>query len=216
MTDTIKVVPTVPPRELEICKRVREIRLEKGWKQSAFAKALGLPRVRLASYEYGRAPVRYELAKLIGEKFGVSQRWLAEGLSPEKAYVTLPAQLESQLDGRMLFSAAYENVVRPYLLRRLAEAASVLGCRVEELSPNFITWALSSPEPDASANVASWKISNECTRAFTRTPPNLRRAFLDHLLTAMRQFKSKHKTAIAAYTKTRDAAVVAMLKKIED
>jgi transcriptional regulator with XRE-family HTH domain len=66
-------------RELDICRRLREFRLRTKLSQVAFANEVGLDSARLASYEHGRAPVKYGLARLLSVAFKVNLEWLATG-----------------------------------------------------------------------------------------------------------------------------------------
>lgn len=98
----------LPEHEIAICRRVRQVREDLKWSQPNFAKELGVSRVRLASYEYARAPIRYDFGSKLCRAFNINQRWLAFGKFPKKPYMETNAHLESQLKGRELFSEAIE------------------------------------------------------------------------------------------------------------
>jgi transcriptional regulator with XRE-family HTH domain len=102
----------LPAREMAVCERVRAVRLDVKWNQPNFAKALGISRERLASYEYAKAPIRYELAKNICFRFNVNQRWLAEGTNPMHEYFDLSPHLEYLIKPRALFTKAYDEVLK--------------------------------------------------------------------------------------------------------
>lgn len=72
-------------RERAICARVKEFREAINWSQSDFAAQLGLRLNQLASIEYGRTPLRYEIAWKIRSLFGLGLEWLADGnLAPDE------------------------------------------------------------------------------------------------------------------------------------
>ena len=68
-------------REVGVCQRLREIRQRLNLSQGEVASQLGISRERLASYEEGRAPVRYEFALRFCWQLVVSEEWLALGES---------------------------------------------------------------------------------------------------------------------------------------
>lgn len=69
----------LPKREVEICKRLREFRELKRIARSKFAVSIGLAPERLASYESGRAPLRYAVVKQILKEYPINPIWLATG-----------------------------------------------------------------------------------------------------------------------------------------
>lgn len=69
-------------REREIGERLKEFRQAIKWSQSKFADQIGVSRDQLASIEYSRTPLRYELAWRIRDSFGLSIDWLWGGDMP--------------------------------------------------------------------------------------------------------------------------------------
>jgi len=69
----------LPERELAIGHRLRTIREHLNLSQTQAATQLGITRERLASYEDGRAPVRFDFALKFCRQFIVSEEWLALG-----------------------------------------------------------------------------------------------------------------------------------------
>ena len=65
-------------RERGICARARQFREGIKWSQSDFAANLGITRDQLASIEYGRTPLRYDIAWKYNVLFGMSLSALAE------------------------------------------------------------------------------------------------------------------------------------------
>jgi transcriptional regulator with XRE-family HTH domain len=69
----------LPDRELEIVARLKEAREFLRFTQKEFAEEIGITRQRLASYEEGRAPLRWEIALRACRRFFISEFWLAYG-----------------------------------------------------------------------------------------------------------------------------------------
>lgn len=71
-------------RERMICARVKEFREQVKWSQADFSAQLGITLNQLASIEYGRTPLRYNIAWQLRIIFGVSLEWLSVGeFSPD-------------------------------------------------------------------------------------------------------------------------------------
>lgn len=70
----------LPPEEQVICARLRIAREQLGLTQAEAAKQLKITRERLLIYEYGRAPLRCDLALRFCRQFVISEEWLATGL----------------------------------------------------------------------------------------------------------------------------------------
>jgi transcriptional regulator with XRE-family HTH domain len=66
-------------REKAICLRVREARNVAGVSQELLAVHLGIPRDRLATYEKGRAPIKFDMGLRICRDLIISEEWLATG-----------------------------------------------------------------------------------------------------------------------------------------
>lgn len=66
-------------RERAICARVKELRERIGLSESDFARLIGVSRNQIAGVEYGRTPLRFELAKAIRALTGASLEWLSTG-----------------------------------------------------------------------------------------------------------------------------------------
>ena len=98
-------------RERFICVRVKEFREAIKWPQRDFAEQLGISLNRLASIEYGRTPLRYEIAWKIRFISGLNLTWLANGffqptekdLDPWPNPEDLPngSYLLSEIEGRL-------------------------------------------------------------------------------------------------------------------
>ena len=70
----------LPDRELEIVGRLKEAREFLRFTQKEFAEQIGITRQRLASYEEGRARLRWEIALRACRQFFISEFWLATGI----------------------------------------------------------------------------------------------------------------------------------------
>lgn len=99
------------PEEIEIIKRLRQIRQHRGQSQRAFAESLRIEPARLASIEALRAPLRFALGFLVCERTNSSLRWLATGLGPQDAWEApaLVAHEHAQME-RFLFSRGWQQL----------------------------------------------------------------------------------------------------------
>jgi len=146
----------LPDREIEICRRVREIRTKALGSQSAFSELVGISRSRLVSYEECRAPVRYDLGKQICYRCNVNQRWFATGAYPKKPYFDLSPNLEFAIRPRALFSTAYDEVLKEAVEQRILDVEKRIGRRAalagdyeEGLLDNFHLVGEKEPRADA-------------------------------------------------------------------
>ena len=99
-------------REAGICRRLREFRESKRISRTAFAVALGIGGERLASYESGRVPLRYEIFRLLTQHFFLNPSWLATGngvASLQKPFDD--SDILPFIKPRSLFSAAYDGQI---------------------------------------------------------------------------------------------------------
>ncbi|HSY20261.1 MAG TPA: helix-turn-helix transcriptional regulator [Candidatus Acidoferrales bacterium] len=69
----------INPIELAICGRVKRFRESIKWSQPDFADHIGVKLDQLASIEYGRTPLRYEVAYRIYTQFELPLEYLASG-----------------------------------------------------------------------------------------------------------------------------------------
>ena len=99
----------LPKREVEICLRLRQVRIDLERTQAQFASDLGIGLGRLASYEYARAPVKFWLGDVFCKKFLISQRWLATGKEPQRFHIKISDEIISKIDNSALFSKVYDQ-----------------------------------------------------------------------------------------------------------
>jgi transcriptional regulator with XRE-family HTH domain len=174
----------LPAREVAICARVRTVRLSVKWSQPNFAKAIGITRERLASYEYGKAPIRYELAKQICFRFNVNHRWLAEGEGAMHEYFEISPHLEHLIAPRMLFSEAYDKVIK-------RESDAVWKSR-EALSERLSLPRIGAPERD----IILFHLSKTARRHLRDLPEELRAAYFHAVNASAADFVFRHQHEI--------------------
>ena len=109
----------LPDRELQICRRLRQVRELLRLAQEEFAAEVGINRQRLASYEEGRAALRFDLALRICRQFIISEKWLATGkgdmrlvmdLTGEGLHVPADSSFGKAYDGYL--AQRYEAIYR--------------------------------------------------------------------------------------------------------
>ena len=120
-------------RELQIGRRLRAFREDRRIPRTAFALSIGIGSERLASYESGRVPLRYEMFLAIHQKYFINPVWLATGRE-------WPA-FESPIDfGRIgtgvfpkwPFTEMYDRALDGFCRQRALTAEAIAG-RIAEL-----------------------------------------------------------------------------------
>lgn len=155
------------------------------------ARELGISRVRLASYEHARAPVRFWLARQITERFDINQRWLAEGKLPIKPRIPFNSSLEDQIPQRELFSAVYQRFLKFGVERRLSFLAAGANTGIKISFP--------TPVLSLSASVFRNAIQRTIESGSARIPKLLYSDFLIALAQAFLDFEQKHKAEIEKF-----------------
>ena len=140
--------------ERETGARVKTVRESIRWSQSAFAGQLGITKDQLASVEYGRTPLRYDIAWRLRQTFGISLRWLEAGFSFPDAFELdgLPTPAATGLPVRALLS----EVVRKFQ-STAAPAPKVIRPQAKE-APELVTEAMyrASSEALLKARIEEW------------------------------------------------------------
>jgi transcriptional regulator with XRE-family HTH domain len=96
-------------REMEIGRRVQQAREYINWPQPAFAAELDISRDRLASFEYGRTPLRYAVGYRLCSIFDLNPEWLANGAGEMKSSLVLPnLPLPEGFPAKSMFSRIYD------------------------------------------------------------------------------------------------------------
>jgi len=100
-------------QELEIGRRLRVFREHLKISRTAFALAIGIGSERLASYESGRAPLRYEVFSAVTKKFFLLPYWLGTGTtSPLGNEAFDDSEFVDKIHPKDLFSAVFDAVLR--------------------------------------------------------------------------------------------------------
>jgi transcriptional regulator with XRE-family HTH domain len=127
----------VTQREVEVGTRVKRFRDQINWPQPAFAAELGISRDRLASIEYGRTPLRYNVGYKLCFIFDVNYRWLATGEGEVKAATAaLELPRPEGLPHRALFSTICDDLTSGRTGKRSA-GREKKKAKEGELIPHF-------------------------------------------------------------------------------
>jgi hypothetical protein len=114
----------LPERELQICHRLRAFREVLKIPRTTFALTIGIGGERLASYEAGRAPVRYEVFRRIHSHFRLNPNWLATGAttSPQLDKHLDDTAFSDRLHARALFSEVYDAHLAQFYREKMSDA----------------------------------------------------------------------------------------------
>jgi transcriptional regulator with XRE-family HTH domain len=188
-------------REREICERVRKFREAAKWNQSDFASELGITLNQLASIEYSRTPLRYEMAIFLCKRFDISQRWLAKGILPihpryeikeEHSILAKPKTLFSQVFDSFLDAST--NSIEKAIVKMIGEENFRSGNFDDAVFANFPPAAL------ASAQAATFYVRKLINLRLNSLPENLLLIYNNFLLQANELFLSKHKKDLSRLT----------------
>lgn len=105
--------------EAAIGARIKEFRERIEWPQSVFAYEVGITRDKLASIEYGRTPLRYDVALRVCKRYRISQLWLAKGVGSPQADLELEKSVAVPIPSKTLFSKAFTVFLEPLISERL-------------------------------------------------------------------------------------------------
>jgi len=117
----------LPKREREIGARLRSIRESARLSQNEMAHEVGVTRERLASYEDGRAPLRYDLALRICRHYIISELWLATGDGPFDQYLDM---IREPFPHNWPLDATYSQTFDQVLSRIYDKVARATGFRM--------------------------------------------------------------------------------------
>lgn len=197
----------MPEVERQICARVRLFREKAKYPQASVARELGLTPTTLAMYESAKAPIRYELASKIVNRYSINQRWLATGILPETPAAEIPDDIEMQIPPRMLFSDAYARFIGAQIEWRLQIAANVLGCEPSKIDPDIAKLVFYAPpdEETIAAQTAQRSFLNATRNGFFSIPRSLHGPLLKALLDAFHAFRKKNAAKIRAFRLREDA-----------
>jgi transcriptional regulator with XRE-family HTH domain len=98
----------LPTREIEIGRRLREIRTLDKCPRSYLAHCLGIDRSVITRIENGRAPLKFGLAAQILPFLHASPLWLATGQGDRRPFLYLPPPEELGVSEKSLFSEVFD------------------------------------------------------------------------------------------------------------
>jgi DNA-binding transcriptional regulator YiaG len=120
----------VSEREKLVCARLRAFRDFLDIPRSRFAVALGYGTERIASYEAGRAPIRYEVFRAASVRYHLSPQWLATGAASPKLWGPFDdSPFIESVTPRSLFTAVYDRFIAGLLSQQQAQLAEALKLR---------------------------------------------------------------------------------------
>jgi transcriptional regulator with XRE-family HTH domain len=101
---------SLPEREIQIGRRLRAFREAKRISRTAFALSIRIGSERLATYEAGRVPLRFEVFKAISQEYSINPMWLATGEGSPSQSRPLPFdEIELLIPSSTRFSQAYDS-----------------------------------------------------------------------------------------------------------
>jgi transcriptional regulator with XRE-family HTH domain len=124
----------LPAREIEICRRLKEVRLLTKWPRSFLAHHLGVHRSVLTRLELGRMPLRYSLAVQILPSLRISPFWLATGQGERGPFYYLPSGEDLGIGPDALFSKVFDTYLAPGFTPKYASA--IMQLMVDLHSPD--------------------------------------------------------------------------------
>lgn len=140
----------LPLREAAVCKRLKEVRTTLRLAQSEFADQVGVSRVRLASYEEERAPLRFDLALKICRQFCISEKWLATGEGSARECYDLASDPAAHLPTiDTPYGQAYDSHLSAIYDNIQAKSGGFISLMLHEGEDNFpmvVNWFLACLE----------------------------------------------------------------------
>lgn len=171
--------------EAAICSRLKQIRERSDWSQEALACELGISRDKLASVEYGRTPLRYDLARRICDQLNISIVWLAAGYGLPDVPLQIADELHSVIPPKLLLSDAFETFISrklSILQRELLEKGPIKGVAVEFHMPIGLPIE----------RFREWMLLQEIRNVIKRLPVSLCGGFMQDVTKAISDFGVKH------------------------
>ena len=176
----------LPQQEIEVCKRLLEIRQLLDLEQRSLGSALGITRDRLASYENFRAPLRYSVGDLLCSTFNINQRWLATGRLPQTQYQPVDEQTSQQIPPRALFTEAYDTFLGAYIEQSLKSERLIAMRPIEELDFHISSWHEVQVRGSKRfkfdpSSILLPLLVDRIRKTFAALPPNARSEFYRHM-----------------------------------
>lgn len=98
---------------MEIGRRLREFRESLRISRTSFALQIGIGSERFASYESGRAPLRYEVFSSISKHYFINPIWLGTGMGEPSLQIPFDdSSFRPVLLPKMLFSEAVSSILK--------------------------------------------------------------------------------------------------------
>jgi len=167
-----------------------------------FARRIGIDSNRLATYEHGRAPIRYEVAASVAKAFNLNLRWIAEGIEPAKYFIYVPGSIGRQIPPRSVFSNAYKAFLKPFVERHFKEIAKYSGGELdEETLQAFEEMGLSALDDVRDLDLLSY-LNRTFVQIVDDMPPDLYQPFYTEMVQACRKFWKSNSRRVNEWKKT--------------
>lgn len=114
-------------REKQIGKRLRKFREALQIPRSKFAVTIGIGTERLASYEAGRARLRFGVFKAVYEKYRILPLWLATERGGARLLEDRELSVFPQIPDQMLFSEAFDKHLAANAEKEFNESAKAIA-----------------------------------------------------------------------------------------
>jgi hypothetical protein len=147
--------------------------------------------------EGNRRPIRYGVAKRVGEAFDINQRWLATSALPVHPYIDIAAEKEAAIPASELFSLVYSNAIKNDVtetLKLIAKRRIVKSNSSISSVPDFEP--VGGPYDQTTLNIWRRVAHQLVSNCLYFTPPELRLEFVDKLRGLVRDFARVHREAI--------------------
>jgi len=190
---------TLTPREVEICERAHFARKEIAkWSQPDLATALRITQNQLAGVEYKRAPLRYQMAIFLCERFNISQRWLALGVLPMQPKYDVRMEYSYMVKPDSLFSSVFDGWldeptqrIEQAVIEMVGEESFRAGKFDDAVFSNF------SPSDSTPPQAMAFYVKKLINLRLNWLPDDLQLMYGKTLLQADKSFQSKHQGKIA-------------------
>jgi len=155
-------------REQTICLRVKKFREGLKWSQADFARQIGISRDQLQSVEYGRTPLRYDIARCISNLFGVGLEWFLGYDAPPQGFTrfALPIPRKIGLPQSAILSEVFDSFAGPDPESQVSEKERSAQHLIEIDSDDMRARALVAALIKTSAESWVCRLPDECAEQF--------------------------------------------------
>lgn len=209
----------VPEIDQQIGKRLRKFRIEiQGLSAVEFARRIDIDSNRLATYEHGRAPIRYDIADHAANVFNISQRWLVEGLEPVNYYVAIDRELREKIPERAIFSSVYNDFLKPHIEEHFASLVHLWDGKFDQEGLDVMQEMGQNHVGGVSALFALNFLYRNLVHVVRDIPPDLFQQFYNDISRAGKEFRQQNSKRIEEWQKTPkvDSAPAWTLKNSTD